>query len=83
MDQKPMRLHHCDILRTHNLYGFNDFMDFSNLKLKCLCQHWLEQSHEPSSKVLFPTKFTRSLLVILLLCKGAKTFRMVALTLHF
>lgn len=74
MDQKPIRRHHCDILRTHNLYGFNDFMDF---KLKWLSQHRLEQSHEPSSMVLFLTQHT------LLLCKGAKTFKTVALTLCF
>jgi hypothetical protein len=38
MDQKPTRWHHCQILKKHNLLGFDSFVIFSFLKLifKCL-----------------------------------------------
>ena len=38
MDRKPMRWHHCRTVKKHNLFTFENFMDFSVLKLffKCL-----------------------------------------------
>ncbi len=41
MDRKPMKWHHCRILKKHNLLTFENFMDFSILKffLKCLNNH--------------------------------------------
>lgn len=37
-DKKPMRWHHCDIIQKHKLFTFENFVNFSILKLtfKCL-----------------------------------------------
>ena len=37
MDQKPTRWHHCQILKKHNLLGFDSFVNFSFLKLIFKC----------------------------------------------
>ena len=41
MDQKPMRWHHCGILRKHNLFTFENFVIYcnTNLVFKCLHNH--------------------------------------------
>ena len=41
MDQKPMKWHHCRILRKHNLLTFENVINLSILKLffKCLNNH--------------------------------------------
>ena len=41
MDQKPMRYHHCGIIRKHNLFTFENFVSFCTTKLvfKCLHNH--------------------------------------------
>ena len=41
MDRKPMRWHHCGILKKHNLFTFDNFINFSNLQLffKCVNNH--------------------------------------------
>ena len=41
MDKKPMRWHHCDVLRKHKLLGFESFIDFNYITLvyKCLNNH--------------------------------------------
>ena len=41
MDQKPMGWHHCGIIRKHNLFTFENFVDYCNIKLvfKCLHNH--------------------------------------------
>ena len=41
MDQKPMRWHHCGIIRKHNLFTFDNFVTYSNINLvfKCLHNH--------------------------------------------
>lgn len=38
MDQKPMRWHHCGILRKHNLLAFENLIIYINIRLvfKCL-----------------------------------------------
>ena len=39
MDQKPMRWHHCGIIRKHNLFTFENFVAFCNIKLVFKCLH--------------------------------------------
>lgn len=40
-DRKPMRWHHCDIIERHHLFTFENFVNFTTLKLvfKCLNSH--------------------------------------------
>ena len=39
MDQKPMRWHHCGILRKHNLLAFENFIIYCNIRLVFKCLH--------------------------------------------
>lgn len=39
MDQKPMRWHHCGILRKYNLLTFENFIIYTNIKLFFKCLH--------------------------------------------
>lgn len=40
-DRKPMRWHHCNVIQKHGLFTFENFINFSILKLvfKCLNSH--------------------------------------------
>ena len=50
MDKKPIRWHHCHILKKYNLLSFESFMQFSFLKLVFKCINNL--APEPLSKFI-------------------------------
>lgn len=56
MDQKPMRWHHCDVLRKHNILSFESFIDFNYLKLvfKCLNNHVIPVFKKKNVHMDFP-----------------------------
>ncbi len=41
LDKKPLRSHHCNVLKKCNLLSFDNFLKYSNLTLTFECLHHL------------------------------------------